>query len=113
MKVPGRSQTVRNGQRGTVGSIRRPRRRLMHVSAPQWSYSEGVNQMRPVITLVEIGGGQVQMSVQGRFGGGYLGIFPRQQAVAMLARDAKRYDCGEEPIRVTAPEDMMKEAGLL
>ena len=68
---------------------------------------------RPVITCLPIGIDLFELNVSGRFGGGYSGLrVSRQKAVAILARDARSYDCGEEPIQVVAPADIKQEAGL-
>lgn len=70
--------------------------------------------LRPFIGVFENKAtGLFAIEVHGRFGGGYsCPAVSRYRAVQMLARDARRYDCGKEPIAISAPEDMRKEAGL-
>jgi hypothetical protein len=67
----------------------------------------------PFIGVFEKPNGSFAAECHGRFGGGYsCPSVPREQAIRMLARDARRYDCGEEPITIVAPDDIRAAAGL-
>jgi hypothetical protein len=68
--------------------------------------------MRPFIGVFPSGAG-FAVECHGRFGGGYsCPQVSREKAIWMLARDARRYDCGQEPIIISAPADIRAAAGL-
>jgi len=68
---------------------------------------------QPMICVIELGPDRYAVECSGRYGGGYsCPAVSRAQALVMLARDARRYDCGEQPILVIAPEDLRREACL-
>ena len=72
-----------------------------------------MRQLRPEIIIVQVGD-KYGIECHGRYGGGY-SIPPtktEEEAVAILARDARRYDCGEGPILIVAPERIKALAGL-
>jgi len=54
-----------------------------------------------------------QIICRGRYGGGYtLPWKSRADAISILARDGRAYDCGDEPILIIAPEEIKVAAGL-
>ena len=70
--------------------------------------------LRPnIIISTEPEGERYSIKVQGRFGGGYACRGKSREAVIiMLARDGRNYDCGEEPIKIIAPDDIRAAAGF-
>lgn len=66
----------------------------------------------PTIVITQKGN-LYSIDCHGRFGGGYSATAKsREDVVAMLARDARRYDCGDAPITIIAPEDIKAAAGI-
>jgi hypothetical protein len=67
---------------------------------------------RPTLVVLATGNGLFAAHCSGRFGGGYsVRGLSRDQAIELLARDGRAYDCGTEPILLRAPPDMLEAAG--
>jgi hypothetical protein len=63
----------------------------------------------PTIIVAVIGPDQYEISVSGRFGGGFQGLRTNRNGVLQRIGHLKSYDCGKEPAGVVVPPDLEPE----
>lgn len=62
--------------------------------------------MHTQIIIAEPTAGSYEVSVSGRFGGGFIGLRTNREAVITRLGLLKSYDCGKTPAVVIAPESL-------
>jgi len=64
---------------------------------------------QPQIIVSELAPDSFDISVSGRFGGGFRNLRTNRQGVVSRMAHLKSYDCGEEPAAVIVPESLTED----
>jgi len=68
---------------------------------------------RPQIIVLEPSPGTFQISVSGRFGGGFSNLTTDRSGVISKLTYLKSFDCGDEPAAVIVPETLQEEFRMI
>jgi hypothetical protein len=69
--------------------------------------------MIPIITIASTGPDRFEISVAGRFGGGFIGLETTRAGVLAKLAQLRSYDCADTPAEVVFPEELRAEVAAV